>query len=144
MAMGSGSSETIRQGVGKAENDTSNSNLGNYTVDIASCRIAKDYEGKPVVIVKYNFTNNSDKEEAFDYTFDENVYQNGVGLNEAYVLDDSANYNDDNQTKKIKKGTTLEVEVAYKLNDTETDIEVEVKELFSFNNDKITKTFSIK
>lgn len=71
------------------------------------------------------------------------VYQNGVGLNGAYFLDDSANYNAENQTKEIKKGASIEVEVAYELNDTTTDIEVEVKELFSFDDTTITKTFSI-
>ena len=41
------------------------------------------------------------------------------------------------------KGATIEVEVAYELNDTTTDIEVEVSELISFNDSMITKTFSI-
>ena len=64
-------------------------------------------------------------------------------FNEAYVLKESANYEPDNQTKEIKKGATIEVEVAYELNDTTIDIEVEVKELFSFSDKTITKTFSI-
>ena len=71
-------------------------------------------------------------------------YQNGVGLNSAFVLDDSANYSSDNQTKEIKKGASIEVEVAYELNDTTSDIEVEVEELFSFDDTVIKKTFSIK
>lgn len=121
-----------------------NSNLGNYIVDIVSCRIAEDYEGKPVVIVKYKFTNNSDNAEAFLYAIDANVYQNGIGLNEAWSIDASANYDNSNQTKEIKKGATLEVEVAYKLNDTKTDIEVEVEESFSLNGNKITKMFSFR
>ncbi|MBO5725857.1 MAG: DUF5067 domain-containing protein, partial [Clostridia bacterium] len=104
-----------------------------------------DYANKDVVIVKYKFTNNNDDEAtAFYLTFDDAVYQNGVGLNEAYVLKDSANYNADNQTKEIKKGASIEVEAAYELNDTTTDIEVEVKELFSFSDKTIKKTFSIK
>ena len=43
----------------------------------------------------------------------------------------------------IKAGVSLDVEVAYELNDTTTDIEVEVKELISFDDDLVTKTFSI-
>ena len=49
----------------------------------------------------------------------------------------------DNETKEIKKGATLDVEVAYVLNDTTTDLEVEVKELISFNDSVVKKTFSI-
>ena len=144
-AMGSGESETGNQGSGSAETKAVAENeIGKYSVVIDSCRLAKDYTGKPVVIVKYVFTNVSDENAtSFMVAFDEEIYQNGVGLNKAYVLDDSANYSADNQTKEIKKGATLDVEVAYELNDTTTDIEVEVKELFSFNDKTLTKTFSI-
>lgn len=144
-AMGSGEDTTVDQGNGNVSaNGGESSNIGDYSVTIDSCRLAKDYEGKPVVIVKYTFKNVSgDEATAFFTTFNDNVYQNGVGLNEAYVLASSANYSADNQTKEIKKGASLEVEVAYELNDTTTDIEVEVEELFSFDDTKITKTFSI-
>ena len=143
-AMGSGEDTSEDQGSGTAENSTEKSNLGDYQVDIQSCRLAKDFEGKDVVIVKYIFKNVSrDSAAAFYVAVDENVYQNGVGLNEAYILADSANYSADNQTKEIKKGASIEVEVAYELNDTTSDIEVEVKEWISFNNTVITKTFSI-
>lgn len=118
--------------------------IGEYTVVIDSCRLAKDYEGKDVVIVKYVFTNVADESpEAFMFAFDCTVYQNGVGLNESYLLDESANYSPDNQSKEIKKGASIEVEEAYELNDTTTDIEVEVEELFSFDDKKIVKSFSI-
>lgn len=146
-ALGSGSSdaETKDQGSDSAaQSETVEGSIGDYAVVIDSCRLAKDYEGKAVVIVKYLFTNVSDETpSAFYVAFDDAAYQNGVGLNEAYVLDDSANYSADNQTKEIKEGATIEVEVAYELNDTTTDIEVEVSELISFNDTTITKTFSI-
>ena len=137
-------SSTDNQGSGTADTSSDKSNLGDYTVEIKSCRLATDYEGKAVVIVKYGFTNNGDEPQAFYIAFDDKVYQEGIGLNEAYVLDDSANYSADNQTKQIKSGSSIDVEVAYELNDTSTDIEVEVEELISFNDKKVTKKFSIK
>lgn len=146
-AMASGESEapSENQGTGSVEsNDGNDANIGDYSVVIESCRLAKDYEGNDVVIVKYIFSNvSSDESTAFFTAFDETVYQNGVGLNESYVLDDSANYSADNQTKEIKKGASLEVEVAYELNDNTTDIEVEVTEWLSFDDTTITKTFKI-
>ena len=145
-ALGSGESETADQGSGTAETKAaaSETELGKYTVEIDSCRLAKDYAGKSVVIVKYIFTNVSDESAvSFMFAFDDAVYQDGVGLNQAYVLDDSAKFNSDNQTKEIKKGATLEVEVAYELNDSTTDIEIEVKELFRFNDKTLKKTFKI-
>lgn len=139
-AMGSGESSEKDQG----KDSASKNEIGKYSVVIDSCRLAEDYEGDAVVIVKYIFTNNADEDSAsFAWTFEDTVYQNGVGLNEAYVLDDSANYSSDNQTKEIKKGASIEVEVAYELNDTTTDIDVEVKELISFDETTIKKTFTI-
>lgn len=141
-ALGSTDSTSENQGSGKAETEET-SNLGDFEVVIDSCRLAKDYEGKDIVIVKYIFTNNGTDAQSFDWAFEDQVYQNGVGLNECYVPDDSANYSSDNQTKEIKQGATLDVEIAYELNDKTSDIEVEVSELISFNDSVITKTFSI-
>lgn len=146
-ALGSSSDEEGSSSQGSGSVDTpkeDETKLGDYKVEIDSCRMAKDYEGKPVIIVKYIYTNvNDDDPTAFYIAFEDAAYQNGVGLNEAYVLKDSAKYSADNQTKEIKKGASLEVEVAYELNDKTTDVEVEVKELFSFSDKTLTKTFSI-
>lgn len=135
---------TQDQGSGSASsNNSSNSTLGDYNVVIESCRLATDYEGEPIVIVKYKFTNNGDEPACFAWSLEYDAFQDGVGLNECYFADDSANYSSDNQTKEIKRGTSLSVEVAYELNDSTTDVEIEVSELVSFSNKKITKTFSI-
>ena len=120
------------------------SNLGNYNIVIDSCRLAKDYQNKDIVIVKFKFTNNDDDNASFAWTFNYNAFQNGVGLNKSYIVDSSANYSSDDIYKEIKKGVSLYVEVAYELNDSTSDIEVEVSELISLSNKKITKTFSMK
>lgn len=144
-AMGSGESEERDQGKGEAAAQSAvEGAIGDYSVVIDSCRLARDYEGKDVVIVKYIFTNVADKDAAsFMVAMDDNVYQNDVGLNNAFILEDSANYSEDNQTKEIKKGASIEVEVAYELNDATSDIVVEVSELFSLEDTMVTKTFSI-
>ena len=72
-----------------------------------------------------------------------NFKKSGVGLNESWIVDESANYSSDNQTKEIKKGASLDVEVAYELNDSTTPVDIEVKELFSFDEKTLTKTFEI-
>ncbi len=139
-----GSDDDSDQGDGTADKpENGASQLGDYEILIKSCRLATDFEGKSIVIVKYEFTNNSDESEAFYLAFDETVYQDGIGLNECYFADDSANYSGDNQMKEIKPGATLEVEVAYVLNDTTTDIDVEVSELFGLDDKIVKKTFKI-
>ena len=145
LAAGSGESETSDQGNGTvAATEPKTDKIGKYSVVIDSCRLAKDFEGSDVVIVKYKFTNvANDDPTAFYIAFNDAAYQDGVELNEAYILSDSANYSSENQTNAIKKGATLDVEVAYKLNNTTTEVEVEVEGLFSFNDDKLVKKFSI-
>lgn len=119
-------------------------NLGDYAVTIDSARMAKDFEGKDVLIVKYIFENVKNEESAsFMWALADSAFQNGVGLNKSYVVDESANYNSDNQSKEIKKGASIEVEVAYELNDTTSDVEVEVTELISLDDKKVTKTFKL-
>lgn len=142
-ALGSGKSSSDDQGSGAADATESKSNVGEYTVEIKSCRIARNYDHKSVVIVTYGFTNNSENSANFEWAFDDTVYQKGVGLNPAFVLDEGVSWLEENATKDIQKGATVDVEKAYILNDTTTDIEVEVKELFSFGNDTVKKTFKI-
>lgn len=118
--------------------------LGDYVVEIKSARLAKDYEDKDIVIVTYGFTNNGKNANSFMVAISDKAYQNGIECDHCYFVKDSENYNSDNQSKDIKTGATLEVEVAYNLNDTTTPLELEVAETFSFSDKKLTKTFDLK
>lgn len=144
IASGDSSDADTTQPAGEASNGSNSDTLGQYKVEIKDARLTKDYENKPVVVVTYGFTNNADEAAAFEWTFEDNVYQNGVGLEHSYILKDGDPYNDSNKSKEIKKGVTLDLEVAYVLNDTETDIVVEVEELISFSDAVVSRTFSIK
>lgn len=145
VASGEDTESTADQGSDSAKTTVAgDTEIGDYSVEILESRLAKDFEGEDVVIIKYKFTNVANDEPAsFMFAFDAAAFQDGVGLNECIFVDDSANYSSDNQTKEIKKGSSIEVEVAYELNDTTTDVEVEVQELFSFEERTITKTFKI-
>ncbi len=144
-AMGSGEEETVDTGSDSAQAADENPNkLGNYEVVIDSCRLAKNYEGKDMVIIKYIYTNvDSENSAAFDWTFTYKAFQEGVELERTYTGDDNANYDESNLSKEIKQGVSLDIEVAYLLNDTTSDVEVEVAESISFNDKTITKTFTI-
>lgn len=144
LASSSSDDDTKTQSTGQTDTaQTDDTSLGKISVEIKSCRIAKDYEGSPVAIVTYVFTNNDDDAKSFWLAVEHHAYQNGIGLNDAYILEDSANYNDENYMKEVKKGASLEVERAYKLNDTTTDIEVEVKKLISLDDTTIRKVFTL-
>lgn len=117
--------------------------IGDYEVEILTCRLTKDYEGKDAVIITYRFTNVlGDEPASFMWSFSDKVYQGGVECETAYIYDDDS-YDSANKDKEIKAGASLEVECAYVLNDTTSDVEVEVTELISLDETKITKTFEI-
>ena len=136
--------EETKQEPGQAQAGANDSNVGDYSVEIKSARLTKDWEGKNTVVITYGFTNNGDNAISFSTAISDNAYQNGVGLEQAFILKDGDPYDDSNQYKEIKKGATLDVEIPYVLNDSESDVEVEVEEWISFSDDKVSRTFSIK
>lgn len=127
---------------GTVATTVSKQNVGKYSVTIDGCRLAKDYEGKDVAIVKYTFTNVSDDEPAsFMWSMSDKVFQGGISLEHAYFVDEDAGYDSGNQTREIKKGASIQLEVAYELTDTTSDVEVEVSELLSWDGKVVKRTF---
>lgn len=103
--------------------------FGDYQVEIVDARFSKDYNNKDCVIITYNFTNYSSESSAFWLAISDTMYQNGVGLNEVYILkNDDADL--DSNMKEVKNGASVLVEKAYELNDTITDLEVEITDVF--------------
>lgn len=142
-ALGSGEDTSEDQGSSSASSEEKKTNLGDYKIEIKSSRLTEDFEGKKVIVVTYGFTNHSENATSFMVAVDDEAYQNGVGLNQTLFVKDSDPYDSGNQTKDIKTGASIDVEIAYDLNDETTPVEVEVKELISFNDSKVTKTFEI-
>lgn len=116
--------------------------LGDYDVSVISHRVTKDFDDSPVIIVKYAFTNNSDEAASFDWTIENHLYQNGVELTEAFIVDD--NYNTELSYSEIKPGVTLELEKAYSMRDTSAQITVELSKLISFSDDVVTYTIDLQ
>lgn len=110
-----------------------------YAVTIDGCRVTEDYQGAPVAVVTYTFTNNSDDATSFMVALRPQVFQNGVELNTAIGSDwDSEKYLSD-----VKPGSSSTVEIGYALEDT-SDVTVEVTELISFDDTILAEaTFSV-
>lgn len=112
-----------------------------YTVTIDGASIGTDYAGAPCIIVNYTFTNVSNDEPiSFLWAVSDGVYQNGVECESAILSDATDKYSND-----IKKGVSIGVTRAYKLNDTTTDVEVTVLDKQFFGDDIVLaeRTFSI-
>lgn len=123
--------------------DTQNVNngttVGDYGCVVKSAELCKDWTGKDSVLITYEFTNNSDNAISFDVALDARAYQNGIGLETAILDEDTDLFLD----VDIKPGITKEVKKAYILGDTSSNIEIEISEWISFNDEKITATVEL-
>lgn len=103
-----------------------------YKVTINGFHIDKDYDGAPCIAIDYTFTNVSD-DDATSMSLATNitVYQDGVECEDAYFAD----ANSDGYSNKVKAGVSVDVTRAYKLQNTTSDVEVEVAPLFSWTDE---------
>lgn len=115
--------------------------IGDYHIKIVSAQKGKDYSKKDVLIVTYEWTNNSDDEQMFSTAFGVKAYQDGIECSSLTVVDGVDN---SKLLSNIKPGATLQVQEAYVLNG-DSDVEVEVGPWIDLGNStKIVKTFSVK
>ena len=103
-----------------------------YGVTIDESWQTSDYQGAPVLVVSYGFTNNSDKATSFMIATHDQAFQDGVELSSAILIGEPG-YDSEASMKEIKPGATIQVQKAYVLDST-SDVEIEVTELISFND----------
>ena len=115
--------------------------IGDYVCTVKKAEICKNWEGKDSVKITYEFTNNASDAQSFDIALTDNVYQDGVGLEDTFISSDDDDWGID---VKIKPGVTKEVAKVYVLRDTTTDLEVEIGELISFDDTKVTTTVKLE
>lgn len=141
-AQDTGSAQTAQQETPKEDAvPASEGDLGDYHVKILDAETGlKDYDGNPVIGVKYEYTNNGKENMMFDAAVNAQAFQDGVQLELAFMDEFSDEY--ENASKEIKTGATLTCELYYELT-SESDVEIEVSELISFGDAKLTKTFSV-
>lgn len=99
---------------------------GKYTVTIDGSHQATDYDGKPVLVVDFTFTNNDTKPAMFLIAIRAKAFQNGVELDTGIPKDDKA-YQVGVGSKEIKPGATVKVQGAYVLADS-SEVTIEVQE----------------
>lgn len=118
--------------------------LGDYYVAIKDCSFGEDYDGNKIIVINYDFTNNSDEAAAAFVSVSETAFQDGIELETAIVMDSSV-YDAGIAQKEIKSGVTLEnCQCAFVLT-SDSPVEFEMTELFSFDDEnKLVKTFEVQ
>lgn len=91
------------------------------------------YEGqKDVLKVDFVFTNNSEEATTFDSMLNMKAFQDAVELNKVFSTETTGEFGD-NSFKEIRPGGTVSISVLFETK-SNTPIEVEVTELFSFDD----------
>lgn len=104
------------------------------TVKYLRHEISENAAGDDVLIVYYEFTNNSKDNAAFVYSFSDKCFQNGVELESSIF---HANDETKNSDKEIQPGTTLEVASAFMLGDSMDTVTLEIEPWVSFTDKKL-------
>lgn len=88
------------------------------------CEIIQEEYGDKNLYVYFKFTNNSDENATFDYTFDIKSFQNGIELDSNYVYDCEE---EENGSKEIQPGTTITVAEVFELGDSTENVMLEIR-----------------
>lgn len=86
-----------------------------FDVTIDGATYTTDYEGKPVIIITFGFTNNSSAPASFGWTVDAQAFQGGIELDDFVFIDgfDSSLENSD-----VQPGITVSIQKPYILRDS--------------------------
>lgn len=114
--------------------------VGDYDVTIGDCAFGTDYEGNKMIVVNYDFTNNSEETIAPLWALSVQAFQDGVQLDVAIALDTSV-YDAGVAQKELKPGASMTgCQSAFVLT-SESPVEVEVAPLIG--DPVLFKTFEV-
>ncbi len=128
---------------GKGEQDMEGDLQYAHVKIVSAQRSSNDYEDQPTVLVTFEWTNNTDKNNSFASVADPKVFQNGQSLDTAIYLDSPEGYDANSYLAELQPGATGTVTLGYVLKD-DSDVTVDVTDLFSINDDaKVVHTFTL-
>lgn len=107
---------------------------------------ATDMDGANALLVAYDFTNKGTDTISSGSALYVQAFQDGVELEHAYFLEyPSADWETwiDNDMRDLQSGASIKAAQAFVLSST-SPVEVQVTELVSLDDSKITKTYEIQ
>ena len=114
--------------------------LDSYELLYKGAKIMKDADGNDALVLTMDFTNNSEANCSYIWSIIETAMQNGKELEFATIFTDPDSYDTvtDSQLTEIEPGVTLEVQTAFVLADTASEVEITFEEVFGAKNAKLT------
>ena len=114
--------------------------IGKYTAVYKGSEKVKDSNGNDAVIIRFDYTNNSDEQESFAWSLFYDITQNNTALEPAivWVSDNSFDTVDSGEYDEVPPGRSIEVVMTYKLTDTVSPIEMSFHDLLGEETDELT------
>lgn len=103
-----------------------------FEFKIKSTSLSKDFEEKDVLIIEYDYTNNSDKATSFSFACQDTVFQDGVECDSTVVGCDEVDTQE--QLNDVQPGKTYTLKVGYHITDTSKPVDVVITDLLGMNN----------
>ena len=117
---------------------------GAHVKIVSAVKSGNDYENKPTVLVTYEWTNTTSKNNSFATIAHPQVFQNGVELATAIYADAPSGYDADSYLQELQPGASSTVTLGYVLMD-ESPVNVEVSAFLAVNNDaKVVHEFNLQ
>ena len=116
--------------------DVTSENFRNTYTDY---RVATDYNGDSCIIIYSDYTNLSDESNspAFSYAI-VSAFQNGVELETTFLPSDDSDPAENNLSKDIQPGITINAARVFKLEDM-SDVSLECKDIMNFDSSATQK-----
>lgn len=112
---------------------------GHY-VEAKSAFMTTDYEGTPVIVVTFFWTNNGDEAYSSMSQVMAKAFQDGVELENAVGVSNRDMFDPEPYMLEIKPGASIDVQRAFLVRDTGSPVEFEMGTLFG-TGDPVVKTF---
>lgn len=112
---------------------------GHY-VEAKSAFMTTDYEGTPVIVVTFSWTNNGDEAYSSMSQVMAKAFQDGVELENAVGVSNRDMFDPEPYMLEIKPGASIDVQRAFLVRDTGSPVEFEMGTLFG-TGDPVVNTF---
>ncbi len=113
--------------------------IGDYTAEYKGYEIVKDDYDKDTIIITFDYTNNSDEADSFLWSIYYKVKQGETELEAGTIIDpETFDSVFDTEMAEVAAGATAEVQIAYNLADSTSDVVIEAADLMGDHTDTLT------
>ena len=98
-----------------------------FDVKILDSKMGKDYSGKKILIVSYEFTNHKEESQSFAGNITAKVFQNGVECSDLVISDE---IDSKKLLNEVQPETPYQIDVGYELENMEDPVQIKVTDLF--------------